>query len=71
MTINDLLKVVEQHTLLTLTQEDDPFMEVDVIACAARNMVRDEMFDKEVTRVTASRGELHVYFASGKERETE
>lgn len=70
MTINDLLKVIEEHTLLTLTQEDDPFMETDIIACAARSMVRDEIFDKEVTRVTASVGQLKVYFASGKERET-
>lgn len=29
MTINDLLKVIEEHTLLMLTQEDDPFMEAD------------------------------------------
>lgn len=39
MTINDLLKVIEEHTLLTLAQEDDPFMEADIIACAARSMV--------------------------------
>lgn len=70
MTINDLLKVIEEYTMLTLTQEDDPFMEVYIIACAARSMVRDEIFDKEVTRVTASSGQLKVYFASGKERET-
>ena len=67
MTINDLLKVIEEHTLLTLTQENDPFMEADIIACAARSVVRDEIFDKEVTRVTASSGQLKVYFASDKE----
>lgn len=67
MTINDLLKVIEEHTLLTLTQEDDPFMGADIIACTARSMVRDEIFDKEVTRVTAGSGHLNVYFASDKE----
>lgn len=44
-----------------------PSMEADIIACAARSVVRDEIFDKEVTRVTAGSGQLKVYFASDKE----